>query len=83
MKKEKDDVPEIDVSLLTEEQKREYYKKPKILPWVIVFASFFVIILVLVIGRIRKFSYNVTTFYLARRWRGSNIPFGIWEGDRL
>lgn len=49
MDKDKKNEPKIDVDALTEEQKKEYYRKPKILPWVIVFSVFLVIIVALVI----------------------------------
>ncbi|MCR5078768.1 MAG: hypothetical protein K6B65_02450 [Bacilli bacterium] len=43
------DEPEIDVSLLTEEQRKEYEKKPNYLPWFIAFGVFLAIIVALVI----------------------------------
>ncbi len=45
----KKDEPEIDVSLLTEEQRKEYEKKPNYLPWFIVFGVFLLVIVALVI----------------------------------
>lgn len=41
--------PKIDESLLAEEQRKEYHKKPNYLPWIITFGVFLVIIIALVV----------------------------------